>query len=479
MRPTGPAPAVIELFCGAGGFSLGFRSAGARIVAAVDVDESAARTFLENLGQLQPDDPPFVLTGDQGDVGDMDLDRVARGGRPDILIGGPPCQGFSRVGRAKLDSLSEEGFVRDPRNELYRRFLDAAAAWHPRAVVMENVPGMLTIGGRNIADEAAADLSKLGYRTGYCVLNAAWYGVPQYRERLFFIGLRDDLKLIPAPPRPTHRVSLPAGYLRPRDAVTLPLPFITHYDLSVAVDSASWEVTTVVDALQDLPVLTEHLRRKTTPSPRGDFRRSLSYHAEARSPYAWLMRNWPRMHAGDTVTDHAIRWTPRDFETFRLMRPGDRYPEALRIARERFREELHVLGIRAPASGTLEYQELERRFVPPYSEASFVDKWRKLIPDEPSWTVPAHLSKDAYSHIHYDDKQARAISVREAARLQSFPDRFHFCGNMGECFRQVGNAVPPLVAWALADALLRQLGYQSRPIPWAEASVAVSARKGV
>src|SRR5262249_17275347 len=116
----------------------------------------------------------------------------------------------------------------------------------------------------------------------------------------------------------------------------------------------------------------------------------------------------------------------------------------------------------APAHGTAAYRELEREFVPPYPEGIFVDKWRKLSPDQPSWTIPAHLSKDSYSHIHHDGEQARAVSVREPARLQSVPDGFKFSGNMGDCFRQIGNAVPPLLAWAVAHCLLELLGVRSR-----------------
>ena len=168
----------------------------------------------------------------------LDLDRLVTRGRPDILIGGPPCQGFSRLGRAKLDSLTEEGHEADPRNDLYLRFLDAAELWRPLAVVMENVPGMLSIGGRNIADDAAADLAARGYQVGYAVLNAVWYGVPQFRERLFFIGIRDDLDVIPIMPPATHIAALPSGYFRPRAEWTAPLPFIRHSELPVEMRRA-------------------------------------------------------------------------------------------------------------------------------------------------------------------------------------------------------------------------------------------------
>lgn len=154
------------------------------------------------------------------------------------------------------------------------------------------------------------------------------------------------------------------------------------------------------------------------------------------------------------------------------MSPGDRFPEAIVIARAIRDEELARLRAsgQAPDPGTREWVELDTRFVPPYDEHDFSDKWRKLIADRPSWTVPAHLAKDSYSHIHYDSEQARMISIREAARLQSFPDTFLFSGNMGDCFRQIGNAVPPLLSWAIAARLLQLLGHEVRRPPWTAAA---------
>ncbi len=203
------------------------------------------------------------------------------------------------------------------------------------------------------------------------------------------------------------------------------------------------------------------------------------------------MRHWPGFGEQDGVIDHVIRRTSRDYETFGRMEPGDRYPQAIAIATarvfERFtkatgQERIHRLSdhgsratphrIRCRARRGTPFKEWSPELVtfakeifPPYPEDKFVDKWRKLIPEKPSWTVTAHLAKDSYSHIHYDGTQKRAISVREAARLQSFPDGFNFTGNMGDCYRQIGNAVPPLLAWALAHQLLRSLGYETVPPP--------------
>ncbi len=459
-------PTVIDLFCGAGGFSLGFRAAGCRILAAADADALAGETYRRNLTLLQPSRPPRVFAGAEGDLDRLDLDALADGERPDVVIGGPPCQAFSRLGRAKLASLSDEGYRGDPRNALYRRFLAAVRGWQPAAVVMENVPGMLSVGGVNYAQAVTEELAEIGYRTGYALLNAVWYGAPQFRERIFFVGIRADLGVTPSAPPTTHRAELPEGYSRPLRSVAPSLSFGGLWDLNVgrlAVSAAATErpAVTVCEALDDLPALTDHL--DGTRRSHGHFRRDMSYRAEPASAFARLMREWPGLPVAAGVCDHAVRRTVRDYETFRRMKPGDRYPEALAIARRRHAEALGVLRAAgtAPEPNTPAWDKLVERFIPPYDEHDFPDKWRKLIPDRPSWTVPAHLAKDSYSHIHYDGEQARMISVREAARLQCFPDAFAFTGNMGDCFRQIGNAVPPLLAAAVGAEVVRALGFRA------------------
>ena len=468
MDSSREAPRVVDLFSGAGGLSLGFHAAGSQIVAALDLDEQAGETFTKNFGQLQAASAPIALFGPHdGDISRTNLEALGRRiGKIDILIGGPPCQGFSRIGRAKLNSLSDEGFEGDHRNELYRRFLEAAETWRPGAVLMENVPGMLSVGGENIAEGAAADLARRGYEVGYAVLNAIWYGVPQFRERFFLIGLRDDLGIKPEIPVPTHRAELPSGYRRPSVCDTIPMSFLKHRALPVAIEAARIPAATVREALEDLPPLRDHTVFDVSPA-RGEFRVPRELDQPPASSYAILMRDWPGFPPAATIDDHVIRCTPRDYETFRRMKPGDRYPEARQIMKERLQERLTQLASSpdgTPKEGTTRYISTVREIVAPYPVDKFVDKWRKLIPDAPSWTVPAHLAKDSYSHIHYDDTQARTISVREAARLQSFPDAFRFAGNLGECFRQIGNAVPPLLAWAIASHLLHQLGFSARQV---------------
>jgi len=458
----------VDLFCGAGGLALGFNTAGCRIIGGVDRDEVAARSFLENLRVLQRPRPPLVISG----VAEADLSRpeareaiAAQFSRVDIVLGGPPCQAFSKIGRGKLNSLFKDGFAADPRNILYKAFVELVQCWQPKAFVMENVPGMLSVLGKNIAEVVAAELAGLGYRVGYALLNAAWYGVPQLRERLFFIGIRKDLRLNPRAPEVTHSTNRRPNYSDPRTHEQLPL-FDDYLQLRVPIAPDLCAATTVREALDDLPRLTKHLEGPGCRNKTGRLFGALD--GTLLSSFGRLMRNWPGLQAPRDFTDHVFRHNPRDYETFRRMRPGDRYPEALALAETRLKEKLDRLAAlegTSPAPSSAEYDSMRRGIVPPYPSQSFGDKWGMLIPDKPSWTVPAHLSKDGYSHIHYDPAQARTLTIREAARLQSFPDGFSFAGNMGGRFGQIGNAVPPLLAWAVAASVMTVLGFRAAAPP--------------
>ena len=177
----------------------------------------------------------------------------------------------------------------------------------------------------------------------------------------------------------------------------------------------------------------------------------------APSDYVKRLRDWPGLPGPDRVSGNWYRFTRRDFPIFRDMAQGDCYPEALEVAHTLFRQTLEQMA-EPPLPGTQAWEELKAAHVPPYRNDAFHDKWQKLVADRPSWTLTAHLSKDTYSHIHYDSRQARTISIREAARLQSFPDGVEFVGNHGDHYRQIGNAVPPLLARAIAEELFAQLG---------------------
>ena len=208
---------------------------------------------------------------------------------------------------------------------------------------------------------------------------------------------------------------------------------------------------TTREAVGDLPRLKEHLGLGARPARE----RPLPLRGTP-SVYVDLLRSWPGIPAPEQVSGNWYRYTPRDFAIFRRMAQGDCYPEALEIANQIFMETVDGLA-GPPSPDTDEWASLKAKFVPPYRNDAFHDKWKKLVAGQPSWTLTAHLSKDTYSHIHYDSRQARTITIREAARLQSFPDGVQFSGNFGDQFRQIGNAVPPLLARAIATELFAQL----------------------
>ena len=164
-----------------------------------------------------------------------------------------------------------------------------------------------------------------------------------------------------------------------------------------------------------------------------------------------------------SATDgHVVRLTPRDFPIFARMRQGGDYPHACDVAQAIFEDQLTTASP-PPLAGSEAFDELRKRHVPPYDPGKFPNKWWKLDPKTPSRTLTAHMGKDTYSHIHWDSSQKRTLSVREAARLQSFPDAFLFAGAMNAAFRQIGNAVPPLLAKAVAIRLKQDLMREPEP----------------
>lgn len=463
---------VIDLFSGCGGMSLGFNGAGFRILGAVEIDPTAIRTHALNFfgagtaAQARHARPHDITelspAGFLDTVMEDDSQRNV-----DVIIGGPPCQAFARVGRAKLREIMEhpEAFLKDERANLHLRFLRYVDFFRPRAVVMENVPDIMNFGGTNVAQEIAFSLEDLGngdhpgYEVRYTILNAAHYGVPQMRQRFFLIAIRKDLGIVPTFPNATNRWELPQGYenahLVALGADTPPL--LTRYVAPPSVPEYLPNAVTAEDALKDLPPIDvskvkRGTRRLDTFVP---------YRCDVEpSDYALKMREWAGFESHGGVWDHVTRYLPRDYKIFQRMKPGDQYPDAHRIAVEMFNEALMVaescLGRSLSVDAEL-CQELRREYVPPYDPGKFPNKWRKMERDHPARTLTAHIGKDTYSHIHYDDSQRRVLSVREAARLQSFPDGFRFEGAMNAAFRQIGNAVPPLLAYHLALHVRRLL----------------------
>ncbi|CAN7440363.1 DNA cytosine methyltransferase [Phenylobacterium sp. LjRoot164] len=456
----GEAPRVLDLFSGAGGISLGFRKAGFDIEGALELDALAALTHATNFhrdadnfeAHARPRD--MTKMDPQDLVGQLDLGPVEDA--IDVLVGGPPCQAYARVGRAKLREVADhpEAFRVDPRGNLYLRYLEYVRVLRPLAVLIENVPDILHYAHTNIAQEIVEALADLGYVARYSLINTAFHGVPQMRDRVFLIGYRRELDRPIRFPKATHKIELPPGYAGTR---AVALRYVDRRGMSGyhepdLGDDSLPDAVTAQEALGDLPFL---LGSSVTRGARR-FDELAPYRPGANlSPYARLMRHdWPGFAGGEGVWDHAIRALPRDLQTFAEMRPGAEYPEAHATAARIARRMAAAQGLR---EGTAAFDHLWRQVVPPYDTGKFPNRWWKLRPDFPSRTLLAHLGKDTYSHIHYDASQARTISVREAARLQSFPDGFIFRGTMNPAFRQIGNAVPPLMAFGLAEVIFEDL----------------------
>ena len=368
-------PLVLDLFCGAGGMSLGFEMAGYHIGLGVEKWETACKTHRYNFGDRCHMGDIFNIPDPSALIQEYGLEKV------EVIIGGPPCQGFSRVGRGKLRSLKNDPtYIHDPRNQYYREFIRFVEVLQPLYFVMENVPDM-----QYYADEEGLLLEKmvrcfqeLGYKVDWRVLQADHYGVPQTRRRLFVIG---------------NRLGQAIRW-----------PDKTHEGNPVTV----WQ------AIGDLPIVPHGHRGDEMPyRPRCEL-----------NDYQRLMRQG----AGDVLYNHQTRWhNEQDLAAFAWLPEGGKYVE-LPDRYKRYRDDI------------------------------FKDKYRKLYRDRPSWTIDAHIGKDTYRYIYPsregEPEPPRTISVREAARLQSFPDRFRFLGAFTRQFYQVGNAVPPLLARAVAEAIL-------------------------
>ena len=383
-----PGPTAIDLFCGAGGLSLGLRDAGFSVLIGADSDEVAVETHVANLGGLG-------YTGSLADPTDF-LARLTAWGveEVDLLAAGVPCQPFSSAGKSKIRSLVRESArpAVDPRAELWRSFVKIVEAVKPRAVLVENVPGLAEWDEGAVLVGLCEGLRDLGYATNARILEAYRYRVPQHRTRLFIVGLRDGRTF--RWPDPHH-----------------------------------WRNPTVRQAIGDLPVVLAGQREErlqylepTSPS------KLLS---RLRRDMDELEREW--------IDDHITREVRADdAEAFALLGEGDRY-ESLPDHLRRYRSDI------------------------------FSDKYNRLGWDGLSRTITAHLAHDGYWYIH--PEQSRTLSVREAARLQTFPDWFRFAGTPTQRFRQIGNAVPPLLAEAVGAELARALRTRrSRTNPATETS---------
>jgi DNA (cytosine-5)-methyltransferase 1 len=470
----GGAPRYMDIFAGCGGISLGFLTAGFVPVASVEVDGWAARSHGANIGARSSggdhpghhvardavNEDPETIFADLGLEGPVE-DQV------DVLVGGPPCQAFARVGRAKLreqahrreEATADQAFLVDGRVNLWQRYVHYIRQTRPVALLMENVPDILNHGGSNVAELVAKALAEEGYDVSYTLLNAAWYGVPQTRERMILVGVHRAVGIRPVFPVPTHHVDLPSGYASAKSTARKVLNEhgSAHHRWIDDPHRAAPPATTAGEALADLtPLYARDMLRRgelrrgaKDPSARADYTGRA-----ATTAYSRLMREWPGFACAWT-TGHVFRYLPRDYKIFAEIGAGWEYPEVHAHVEAKIAA---WLAERKRAGLSTDPRDPDvRDFVTawriPYDPDKFPNKWWKLDATRPVRTLMAHLGKDSYSHIHHDSEQARTITVREAARLQSFPDGFVFKGSMNPAFKQIGNAVPPLFAYAIAMAL--------------------------
>lgn len=463
----GQPPRVLDLFSGCGGISLGFRRADFRIDAAIEMDPLAARSHARNFhGENPALFERHAVARDVTKTEPADLCEALGLGSVsdafDVLVGGPPCQAYARIGRAKLRDIAAnpQAFKVDPRGNLYLRYLEYVEAFRPLALLIENVPDIMHYGGHNVAQEIVETLDGMGYEARYTLINSAFYGVPQMRDRVFLIAYRRELRVTPSFPKPTHHFKLPNGYAGMRTVALriVDLNGSAGYVQAAQSDASLPSAISAEEAIGDLPSIRgDSVRRGAR---RLDGRSDMPYRpTNSISAYAAAMRQWPNYEGRPILADHVIRSLPRDGRIFAAMPEGTEYPAAHALAKRLFEEEAGRQGITTASD---EWKSLEATMVPPYDPSKFANRWWKLRHDEPVRTLMAHIGKDTYSHIHYDDAQARTISVREAARLQSFPDGFRFEGTMNPAFRQIGNAVPPLMVEKLASIMGQALSTAAR-----------------
>jgi DNA (cytosine-5)-methyltransferase 1 len=416
---------VVDLFSGAGGLSEGFRQAGYRIVAGSDIDPDACATYALNF--------PAARTIN-GDIREPAVRRelLAAAVGADVVVGGPPCQAFSQV-------RNHCRLIDDPRNSLYREFVQIVAKLEPMAFVVENVPGLEQMG---IKKQVLDDLALRGaYRVKAQVVDAADFGVPQTRQRIVFIGLHSSFGV--EPPSLQGSGATSALFLERRNGNSRMRYEVCERGglfeslLARLRNPADEALVTAEQAIADLAVLKAGERRdeigvEELLAPSSEYQRRMREGAGGRITNTSV----PRIN-----TDTSIRLSG--------LPPGGNVHDLPEDMTERY-----LTGeLWGPHNGT---GRLGRRHYYAY---------RRLHPGFWSWT----LNTKADSVYHY--KERRALSVREFARLQSFPDYFAFTtdprrgplpgrieGGAGHSrYRQAGNAVPPLLARTIAAALSAQL----------------------
>ena len=388
---TLPALRTIDLFCGAGGITEGFRQAGYECLYANDSMPEAIRTFEMNHPEAWAD------CGDIEKVKPADI-RAELGikkGELDVLVGGPPCQGFS--------INAPDRFLKDPRNKLFKDYVRFLEEFEPKTFLFENVPGLLSLGDGKVLDRILAEFVQLDYHVTVKILFAAHYGVPQERWRLILLGSK--LSEI-APPEPTHYASGRANFRGGGGVLTFQLIDSDKRRLLPAV--------TVGQAIGDLPRLTM-----------GEGSETIGYTAGKASDYARTMRN----PEGVTYNHFAAKLAKQNIERMKFVKPGGSWRD--------IPHELLPKGMQRAR------------------KSDHTKRYGRLRNDGLAGTVMTKC--DPHWGTVFLPDQERSLTVREAARFQSFPDIYQFLGPRVSQYEQVGNAVPVLMAKAIAAQIRTRL----------------------
>jgi len=386
-------PCIVDFFAGAGGLSYGFTRAGFRVAFANDFEDVCVQTYKYNHPELPSNK---VLQADIRGIVDNIEDYVTE--PIDVVVGGPPCQGFS--------SANKQRIIDDPRNELYKYYIKAIKKILPKFVVMENVHGMLSVANQVVEDYEAISEERNGdtftYSVAFRLLNSADFSVAQARERLFFIAIRNDI---------AKEKGITPSYLFEE----------------IAESNKGKQQFLLRDALAYIPPLNAPRIKNQNEVDSEECGKKIDYNhfSGDDSPYLRLINGGRKI---PYTYNHKARYVNDiNYDIYRLLEPGDDASDEKIADIMPYKHRLHC----------------------------FKDKYYKLIPDKPSRTITAHLRMDCHSHIH--PFQIRAITPREAARCQSFPDDYLFLGAYLKTYMQIGNAVPCVMAQGIADVIKKHL----------------------
>lgn len=386
-------PTFIDFFAGAGGLSCGFTKAGYRVVFANDFEEVCIQTYKYNHPEMPSKN---IVEGDIRNIVKNINEYIS--GPVDVVVGGPPCQGFS--------SANKQRIIDDPRNELYKYYIEAIKKILPKFVVMENVQGMLSVAHQVVEDfESISEIrdgKSFTYKVEYRLLNSADFSVAQARVRLIYIAIRNDI---------------------------CKNQNISSSDIfnEIAKLNKGKEQYVLRDALEYIAQI-QAPRIKNQNEVDSDItgrKVAVNVYSGNENSYLRLINNNRTI---PLTFNHKARYlNDINYEIYRLLEPGDDASDQKIVNIMPYKHRLHC----------------------------FKDKYFKLIPDKPSRTITAHLRMDCHSHIH--PFQIRALTPREAARCQSFPDDYLFLGPYLKTYMQIGNAVPVLMAEGIAKAIKKYL----------------------